>query len=231
MRIAATADLHVQQGETGWISELLEKAGREADTLVICGDLTHNGSSNEAEAVAQTLEGSPIPVIATLGNHDHEGGVVHEVSRRLSEAGVRVLDRSMTEIGGVGFCGVKGFCGGYSPYPVEAFGEPLLKAFVAESIADATALRNELINLPTSYRVALLHYSPVRGTLAGEPPELYPFLGTGRLGEALDEGGATVAFHGHAHHGSFRGETPGGVLVYNVSVPVMGEPYHLLEVG
>jgi hypothetical protein len=49
-------------------------------------------------------------------------------------------------------------------------------------------------------------------------------------------GGATVAFHGHAHNGPFKGKTPGGVPVFNVSVPPVleqegiGAPYYVVEV-
>ena len=52
---------------------------------------------------------------------------------------------------------------------------------------------------------------------------------------ALDDGRAAVAFHGHAHRGPFRGETPNGVPVFNVSLPVLeqeglGRPYYVVEV-
>ena len=100
---------------------------------------------------------------------------------------------------------------------------------------EAQALGNELRRLETERRVAVLHYSPIRATVEGEPPEIHAFLGTGHLAHALDEGGADIAFHGHAHNGSFRGKTQGGVPVFNVSVPVLQQegfkqPYYVFEV-
>src|SRR5919112_549059 len=62
-------------------------------------------------------------------------------------------------------------------------------------------------------RVALTHYSPVPETLAGEPLEIYPFLGSYLLAEAIDTAGADLALHGHAHRGSEQGMTAGGVQV------------------
>ena len=46
-------------------------------------------------------------------------------------------------------------------------------------------LESALAKLRTPRRIALLHYSPVSGTLAGEPPEIFPFLGSSRLEEPL----------------------------------------------
>ena len=74
-------------------------------------------------------------------------------------------------------------------------------------------------------RIALTHYSPVKGTLAGERLEIYPFLGSYLLGEAVDKTGCAVAFHGHAHAGSERAVTAGGVPVRNVARPVIKHAY------
>jgi hypothetical protein len=138
-------------------------------------------------------------------------------------------------IDGVGFSGVKGFCGGFDETLANAFGEDLFKVWVNEGRMEAQALGNELRRLETERRVAVLHYSPIRATVEGEPPEIHAFLGTGHLAHALDEGGADIAFHGHAHNGSFRGKTQGGVPVFNVSVPVLQQegfkqPYYVFEV-
>ena len=43
--------------------------------------------------------------------------------------------------------------------------------------------------LDADVRIALLHYAPIPETLEGEPPELYPFLGSDLLGHAIDDGG------------------------------------------
>ena len=41
-------------------------------------------------------------------------------------------------------------------------------------------------DLDCDVRVALTHYAPVPDTLAGEPLEIYPFLGSYLLGQAID---------------------------------------------
>jgi Icc-related predicted phosphoesterase len=72
-------------------------------------------------------------------------------------------------------------------------------------------------------------------TLAGEPIEIFQYLGSARLADALDRFD-NIAFvvHGHAHHGSYEGATVRGTPVYNVARPVLrdtfGKAYALLEV-
>ena len=235
MKIAATADVHARVGDTGLLQALVEGAGREADVLVIGGDLTDLGLTDQAQVLLEILDDCPIPVIATLGNHDYECGNAAEVSRLFVKSGVHLLDRSSIVIDGVGFSGVKGFCGGFDETRANAFGEELFKVWVNEGRMEAQALGNELRRLETERRVAVLHYSPIRATVEGEPPEIHAFLGTSHLARALDEGGADIAFHGHAHNGAFRGKTQGGVQVFNVSVPVLQkegfkQPYYVFEV-
>ena len=41
---------------------------------------------------------------------------------------------------------------------------------------------------------------------------------------------AGLAVHGHAHAGSRRGATEGGVPTFNVARPVLGAPYTVLTV-
>ena len=74
-------------------------------------------------------------------------------------------------------------------------------------------------------RIALLHYAPVRETLLGEPPEIFPFLGSYLLAEAVDRSGADLVIHGHAHRGTEHGVTPGGVNVRNVAQTVIRQAY------
>lgn len=236
MRVAATADIHARDAsDLERLRALAEGAARDADVLVIGGDLTDLGLPEQAEVLIEALEGCPIPIVATLGNHDHESGEADEVSRLISGAGVHLLQRGSVVLDGVGFSGVKGFCGGFDEAMANAFGEDHFKAWVNEGVEDAEALKVELRGLRAARHVAVLHYSPLRATVEGEPPEIHPFLGTSHLARALDEGSATVAFHGHAHNGSFRGMTPRGIPVFNVSIPVLeksgfARPYYVYTV-
>ena len=71
----------------------------------------------------------------------------------------------------------------------------------------------------------------VPDTLLGEPLEIYPFLGSYLLGEAVDSASPAVAVHGHAHAGTERGLTPGGVHVRNVAHPVIKQAYSVFHLG
>ena len=235
MKIAATADIHTRVGDAERLHALVHDAAHDADVLAIGGDLTDLGRLEQAEVLLKVLGTCSMPILVTLGNHDYESGNAAELSRLIEKSNVYLLDRSSVVIDGVGFSGVKGFCGGFDGNLANSFGEELFKAWVTEGVLEAEALKHELQRLETEQRVAVLHYAPIRATVEGEPPEIHAFLGTSHLARALDEGGATVAFHGHAHHGSFKGETPGGVPVFNVSVPVLGhegfrQPYYIVEV-
>lgn len=224
MRIAALGDIHVREkDDEARVRALLRAAARDADVLVLCGDLTDHGRPAETEILVKSLHEVDVPVVCVLGNHDHEGGSEKDIYRMLASGGVHCLDRKRPTVvlDGVGFAGVKGFGGGFGNRLVRGFGEESLKAFVSASVVEAEALRTGLRSLDTDRKVAVLHYAPIVETIVGEPLEIQPFLGTTRLEQALDEGGAHVAFHGHAHKGSLRGKTSAGIPVYNVSLHVL----------
>jgi Icc-related predicted phosphoesterase len=222
VRIAAVADLHAKEGSGRAWRRGLEHLPESVDVLLLGGDLTDHGRPGEAKALAEGLAALSVPVLAVLGNHDHEHGAPEQVREILASRGVRVLEGESCVLAGVGFAGTKGFGGGFGRYALGYWGEAALKGFVAESRREADALAAALGRLRTRQRVALVHYAPIVGTLAGEPTEIQPFLGSERLGEALERGGATLACHGHAHAGSPEGATPGGIPVYNVAAPVLG---------
>ena len=64
-----------------------------------------------------------------------------------------------------------------------------------------------LAKLSTDRRIVLLHYAPVRATVEGEPPEIFPFLGSTRLEEPINRFRVSACFHGHAHNGTVEGAT------------------------
>lgn len=235
LRVAAIGDLHVQESDHAPYRDLFADVAREADVLVLCGDLTNFGKTREAEILAEDIAACPLPVLGVLGNHDFECGQPEHVAEILQGAGMTVLDEQAVEIEGVGFAGVKGFMGGYGRGELAPFGEPIAKAFVDEVLSEARKLENQLRTLRTERSVAVLHYSPVEETLTGEPPEIYQYLGSQRLSEPIDRFDHVKAVvHGHAHHGNFEGRTPLGKPVYNVAQfvlkPLFGKRYHVLEI-
>ena len=222
LRLAAVGDLHVGETAQHPYRELFARISQEAEVLALCGDLTNFGKTAEAEILAEDLQACRIPIVGVLGNHDYECGQPQEVAHILREAGVKLLDGEAHEVGGVGFAGAKGFIGGYGRNMLTAFGEPAIKAFVQASVDENLKLESSLRMLKTDRVVVVLHYAPIAETLAGEPPEIFPFLGSARMGETIDRfDGVRFVLHGHAHSGAFEGRTPRGVPVYNVARPVL----------
>lgn len=231
-RIAVLGDLHFDEKARGSLSDLFDQVNRGADVLALVGDLTTHGDPEQMEAFLEELEAVRVPVVTVLGNHDHEHEAADELTEMLSGAGVHVLDGNGIVLQGVGFAGVKGFGGGFGPRALGPFGESLIKQFVREALDEALKLERALHELDTEEKVVLLHYAPIPGTVKGEPEELYPFLGSSRLLDPIETLGADAVFHGHAHYGSYRGETPRGTPVFNVARHVLeaeGLPFHLYE--
>jgi Icc-related predicted phosphoesterase len=222
VRIAAVADLHFGRAGTGPpLRTLFGDVVERADVLALCGDLTDTGEPEDARALVRALSPATIPTVAVLGNHDCESGKMAEVIRILGEAGVHMLDGTSFEVYGVGFAGVKGFCGGFGRRALGPWGEEVVKLFVQEALNEALKLETALARLRDGPRIVLMHYSPIEGTVEGEPKEIYPYLGSSRLEEPLTRYPVDAVFHGHAHHGAAEGRTRTGVPVYNVSMHLM----------
>jgi Icc-related predicted phosphoesterase len=235
LRLAAIGDLHVVESHVHPYRDLFKRICQEADVLALCGDLTNFGKTPEAEILAEDLQSCSIPVVGVLGNHDYECGQPEEVARILHQAGMRCLEGDPVEVKGVGFAGSKGFVGGFGRHMLSAFGEPEIKSFVQASIDDNLKLESSLRMLRTEKTVVVLHYSPIEQTLVGEPPEIFPFLGSARLGETIDRfDGVRCVVHGHAHRGAPHGKTARGVPVHNVAKPVLnrdlGVEFALIDV-
>ena len=236
VRVAAVSDIHCTKTSQGTLHSLFAQIAESADVLVACGDLTDYGLPEEARVLAKELSVLRIPIVAVLGNHDFESDRVDEVCAILTDAGVIMLDGESYETHGIGFAGVKGFAGGFGRGTLGAWGEPAIKHFAQEAVNESLKLESALARLRTPKRIAVLHYSPIRATVEGEPLEILPWLGCSRLEEPLARYPVSAVFHGHAHNGSFQGETAGGVPVFNVAMPLLRKlapdraPFHLIEV-
>ncbi|TDW67676.1 Icc-related predicted phosphoesterase [Novosphingobium sp. PhB55] len=235
LRLAAIGDLHVTEQDGGSYRDLFREISDNAEVLALCGDLTNFGKTGEAERLAADLSACSIPVVGVLGNHDYECGQPEEVANILRQGGVTILDDQAVVVKDVGFAGVKGFVGGFGRGELGAFGEAAIKSFVDESLNEARKLENGLRSLRTERTVAVLHYAPIPETVAGEPPEIFPFLGSSRLADAVDRfENVKAVVHGHAHRGTYEGRTTRGVPVYNCAQFVVsarfGRPYALLDV-
>lgn len=237
VRLAAVGDIHYTKTAQGVLQSLFAPLNESADVLLLCGDIVDYGLPEEAQLFVKDLATTVrIPTLAVLGNHEYESGKQDEVQRIFTDAGIVLLDGDACEIHGVGFAGVKGFAGGFGERALQAWGEETTKRFVHEAVNEALKLESALAKLRTTQRIAVLHYSPLQATTAGEPLEILAFLGSSRLEEPLNRYPVTAAFHGHAHRGSPEGRTKGGVPVYNVAMPLLRRtfperpPFRLLEI-
>lgn len=223
--MAAVGDLHCARSSLGTFQSLFAAVSDAADVLLLAGDLTDTGHPEEAKLLAGELSKLHVPVVAVLGNHDYESERQDEVARILSDAGVAVLDGNAHEVHGIGIAGVKGFAGGFGTHALGPWGEPAIKRFVHEAVNEALKLEASLARLRTERQIVLLHYAPVLQTVEGEPPEIYPFVGSGRLEEPIGRFPVSMIVHGHAHRGRPEGRTKNNVPVYNVSMPLLARVF------
>ena len=122
IRVAAVGDLHCTKTSEGVLQPLFAEMAESADIIALAGDLVDYGLADEAHMLAHEVSvalKAKVPVVAVLGNHDFEGGHPEVVTKILCDAGVTILDGDAIEIKGVGFAGVKGFCGGFGRRALE----------------------------------------------------------------------------------------------------------------
>jgi Icc-related predicted phosphoesterase len=237
VRLAALSDIHYSKSSQGALSSLFAQIAETADVFALCGDLTDYGLADEARILAKDLAPAKIPVVAVLGNHDFEAGQEADIADILTEVGVHVLDGDTWEFRGVGFAGVRGFCGGFGRGALGPWGEKIIKDFVHEAVQEALKLESALARLSSEHRIVLMHYSPIRATVEGESLEIYPFLGSSRLEDPISRFDVAAVFHGHAHKGTPEGKTQTGIPVFNVAHALLKTaypdqaPYRMFEIN
>jgi Icc-related predicted phosphoesterase len=235
IRIAAAGDIHASEAERGRVEAAFAGLEPRTDLVLLAGDLTRCGDPEEAAVLADACRSLDVPVCVVLGNHDWHLNRTHELVSVLTDAGVRVLERSSITLdvrgSEVGIVGLKGFVGGFPDYVLPDFGEPLLRQVYAETTDDVAALDRELTAVQDcDLRIVLLHYAPTTTTLEGEPRGIWAFLGSDRLAGPIAERCPDLVLHGHAHAGTFEGFI-GRVPVYNVALAVTGRDFWTFELA
>lgn len=231
IKVAAVGDLHAGRDSVGHLRPHFENVEAQADVLVIVGDLTRLGDPEEARVLADELSDLSLPKVAIFGNHDCHSDREDEIRTVMEDGNFTMLEGESTtvEVGGrtLGIAGSKGFGGGFPGASGSDFGEREMKAFMQHAKDVARDFGRALESAEGDLRLALVHYSPVEDTLVGERLEIYPFLGCYFLAEEIDRVGADLVLHGHAHGGSEKGMTPGGIQVRNVAQPVIKRAYRV----
>ncbi len=231
-RIAAVGDIHVKENDHGKWTDYFKNISKDADILILAGDLSDTGHLNEAEILKEELKACSIPIVAVLGNHDFERDQQKTIKKMLESDQVHILDGEAVVINNIGFAGIKGFGGGFGRYMLSMFGEQMFKSFVQEAVDEALKLDRALAHLESNYednikKFVVMHYAPIKETIEGEPHEIWPFMGSSRLVEPINRREVEAVFHGHAHVGTLEGQTSAGVKVYNVARPILQRAHQL----
>ena len=235
IRIAAAGDIHIREANRKQLTQAFSTLQGEVDLVLLAGDLTTHGEPEQGAWLAEACAGLDVPILAVLGNHDWHENRADELIPALEEGGITVLEREtcVLEVEGteVGVAALKGFVGGFPGSSLPDFGEPLLRQVYAYTSEDVVALDDCLRSIAhCPYRIVLMHYAPCADTLRGEPEGIWAFLGNERIAAPIREHEPDLVLHGHAHAGTFEGRI-GASPVYNVSVPVMGRDFWLLELA
>src|SRR4051812_17239558 len=92
IKIAAVGDLHIRDTDKGKWTEYFKEVSKNADILIICGDLTDTGDEAEANVLADEMKSCTIPAVCVLGNHDFEKNRHKLIRQILQRDGVHILD-------------------------------------------------------------------------------------------------------------------------------------------
>lgn len=233
IKVAAAGDIHCSEEERVRLQQAFADADREADVILLAGDLTTYGEPEQGAVLADVTREIETPIFAVLGNHDWHANRHEELSAALRDGGIRLLERAAETctVKGVeiGIAGTKGFVGGFSDSLLPDFGEPLLRRLYAETSAEVAALERGLKAIQDCpVRIVLLHYAPTTTTIEGERETIWAFLGSERLAVPIVEHRPDAVFHGHGHSGTFAGSV-GDVPVFNVGAAVPVKDFWVFE--
>jgi Icc-related predicted phosphoesterase len=225
-RIAAIGDLHLRGTVPSQLVREIQTIHQHADVLVVTGDITNGGRIVQVELAAELFRLAQLPIIAVLGNHDRRSLRMRAFKETLALSGVTVLDGAAIVLDGgfrIGFAGVQGSGGGF--WPVEGpdtLSRRAIQALAVRARRDAARLDVALASIQADFKVVITHVAPTLTTLGTEPRVKYPLLGNSELAKVIDRYNVDLVLHGHAHHGNPIGRTPGGTLVRNVAVDIVG---------
>jgi uncharacterized protein len=233
IKVAAAGDIHCSEEERVRLQKAFAAADRQADIILLAGDLTTYGEPEQGAVLADVTRDVETPIFAVLGNHDWHADRHEDLAAALRDGGIRLLERAaeVCTVNGVevGIAGTKGFVGGFSDSLLPDFGEPLLRRVYAETSAEVASLDRGLKSIQDcAVRIVLLHYAPTTTTIEGEREAIWAFLGSERLAAPIAEHQPDAVFHGHGHSGTFAGSI-GEVPVFNVGAAVPVRDFWLFE--
>jgi Icc-related predicted phosphoesterase len=205
MKILAISDIHgsLQPIEAG------AKLIREADLIVIAGDITRGGTAEEARQILSHISQYNSNIIAVHGNWDRS-----EVRDLLKEWGYGI-HATGREIDGIGFFGV----GGSNPTPINTPSD-----YSEEELSDFLSRGYETVK--HTERIILISHAPPRG--ARDRMFLGMRVGSKSVGEFLSQNRVDLCICGHIHeaHGQ---EQMHDTLVLNTGSFISGR-YAIVDI-
>src|SRR3954462_1089316 len=144
IKVATAGDIHCSEANREETAAAFAQIDGSVDLILLAGDLTTHGETEQAQVLADACRDLTTPVIAVLGNHDWHVNRVPELVAVLEDGGIHVLDRShmICRPQGleVGIVGVKGHVGGFPGSYLPDFGEPDLRAVYRNATAEVDAV-------------------------------------------------------------------------------------------
>ena len=139
IKVAAAGDIHCSEEERVRLQQAFAAADRQADIILLAGDLTTYGEPEQGAVLADVTRDVETPIFAVLGNHDWHADRHEELAAALRDGDPAArADRgdmhSQRRRGRI--AGTKGFVGGFSDSLLPDFGEPLLRRVYAETSAE-----------------------------------------------------------------------------------------------
>jgi Icc-related predicted phosphoesterase len=193
MKILVGTDFH---GKEAVFEGFAEKAEEErADVLVICGDITHFGTLQEAKRLLSLLTGLRLPVLFVPGNCDPQSLAGVDVE------GARCIHGKNVSYGDITFLGVGGSPPTPFRTPFEMSEETLMK-----TLARASS------NLPANLWTVLVSHAPPYGTRLDQA-SLGHHAGSRSVRKFIEERSPSIVFCGHIHEGKGEDRINGTIIV------------------
>jgi uncharacterized protein len=177
MKIIALTDIH---GRRGILHSLSAKL-KSADMVILCGDITHFGHSNDAALIIEELSSINPNVIAVTGNCDHPDSEQYLVDKGYSVFG------KVRNLGGISFFGIGGSlpCPGRTP---NEYTEEEYEAILAD------------ICFPKDEPVIMVSHQPPFNTLNDAVP-VNNHVGSRSIRDFITRVNPLICFTGHIHEG------------------------------
>lgn len=217
--LAAVGDIHSPKYLDLFL-RALDSLSEDPDLFLLLGDIVYKGRWREFRRVVLEIKKRiDCTIVSCFGNEEFED-VIPRIMEENSGDVIFLDDEAVKlDLGGlkIGIVGTRGSLD--KPTSWQARNVPNIERIYAERVEKVEKL---LQGLKTRYRILAMHYAPTYKTLRGEPPRIYPMLGSRRFESIIVRIKPDLVLHAHSHNGSRYAEIE-GVPIYNASLPLSKE--------